>query len=94
LNKWFLDLIGFCMAYCVYIIYSPKFDKYYVGQTNDFETRLFRHNNGLETFTRPFRPWTRICVIEKPSRSEAVILEKKLKNYNRNKLLEFIKKYT
>lgn len=48
--------------YYVYINYSEKFDKFYIGQTNNF-------------------------------RSEAIILEKKLKNLNRQRLLAFIEKY-
>jgi putative endonuclease len=28
----------------VYILYSSKHDKYYVGQTDDVERRLVKHN--------------------------------------------------
>jgi predicted GIY-YIG superfamily endonuclease len=41
----------------VYILFSKKFDKYYVGQTNDFTNRLKRHNDGYDGFTKPYRPW-------------------------------------
>jgi len=75
------------MVYYVYIIYSESHDKYYIGQTSDFAERIRRHNKGLEKFTSPYCPWTRICVIEKSNRSEAVKLEKKLKNLNRIKLI-------
>ncbi|MDZ4663347.1 MAG: GIY-YIG nuclease family protein [Bacteroidota bacterium] len=46
--------------YFVYIIYSAKFDKFYIGQTNDFQARILRHNNGYEGFTKPFHPWEKI----------------------------------
>ncbi len=34
------------MSHCVYILYSEKFDRYYIGQTQDFNERLSRHNSG------------------------------------------------
>jgi predicted GIY-YIG superfamily endonuclease len=55
---------------------------------------LKRHNNGLEKFSAPYAPWVIRCVIEKSTRSEAMILEKKLKNLNKKKLLKFIEKYS
>ncbi|MBL7918612.1 MAG: GIY-YIG nuclease family protein [Bacteroidia bacterium] len=70
----------------VYIIYSEKFDKYYVGQTNDFDSRLMRHNSGYEGFTKPFRPWEKILVLEKNNRAEAMDLERKLKNLSKRLL--------
>jgi hypothetical protein len=30
----------------VYVLYSRSLEKYYVGQTNDLEDRLKRHNSG------------------------------------------------
>ena len=80
--------------YTVYIIYSESHDKYYIGQTNDFEQRIHRHNSGYVSSTKPYIPWKPVCLLYKPSRSEAMILEKKLKNLNRNRLLSFIDKYS
>ena len=82
------------VSYYVYILYSASHDKYYIGQTNDVGQRLKRHNNGLEKFTSPYSPWISKCVIEKTTRGEAMILEKKLKNLNRQKLQKFIEKYS
>lgn len=81
------------MAFFVYIIYSEAHDKFYIGQTQDFTTRLHRHNSGIEKFTSPYLPWIPKCIIEKATRSEAMVLEKKLKNLNRQKLTKFIDKY-
>jgi putative endonuclease len=78
----------------VYVLYSEVHDKYYIGQTQDVSMRLTRHNSGLEKFTSPYIPWILKCVIEKQTRGEAMILEKKLKNLNRQKLLKFIAKYS
>ncbi|WP_353477491.1 GIY-YIG nuclease family protein [Arenibacter sp. M-2] len=41
----------------VYILYSEKRSKYYVGQTADIERRLKRHNQGVVPFTKSGTPW-------------------------------------
>jgi putative endonuclease len=85
----------FCpMPFYVYILHSEAADRYYVGQTQDTESRLSRHNNGYEKSTSPFIPWKLILCLEKESRGEVMILEKKLKNLSRQRLREFIVKYT
>ena len=81
------------MSYFVYILYSEKYDRYYIGQTQETLLRLRRHNKGLEKATAPYIPWEIKCAIKKLTRGEAMILEKKLKNLNRQKLLKFIAKY-
>ncbi|MCC7401722.1 MAG: GIY-YIG nuclease family protein [Chitinophagaceae bacterium] len=82
------------MLFYVYIIYSEGYDRYYIGQTQDFETRLQRHNNGMEKATKPYKPWKLKCLIIKSTRGEAMILEKKIKNLNREKLERFIATYS
>ncbi len=79
--------------FIVYIIYSESFDKYYIGQTNDFNQRLNRHNLGQVISTKFYVPWALKCSINKESRAQAIVLEKKLKNLNRTRLLAFIDKY-
>ena len=41
----------------LYIIYSPSFDKFYVGISNDVVKRLLAHNNGKSSFTKRGIPW-------------------------------------
>lgn len=77
----------------VYINYSEKFDKFYVGQTENFEARLKLHNSGLVKSTKPYTPWKNVIQIKKSSRAESMALERKLKNLNRARLVAFIKKY-
>jgi putative endonuclease len=43
--------------YSVYIIYSQKLDKYYVGHTSDIEKRLIDHNTGVSTYTSKSSDW-------------------------------------
>jgi len=79
--------------YLVYILYSERFDKFYIGQTNDMDDRFKRHNAGQVQFTAPFIPWRLMCTIKKESRPEAVGLEFKLKNLSKARLSAFIEKY-
>jgi putative endonuclease len=41
----------------VYIIYSQKLDKYYIGACTDLERRLYEHNIGHSKFTSTGIPW-------------------------------------
>jgi putative endonuclease len=77
----------------VYILYSEVHLRFYIGQTNNIDDRLLRHNSGKEKSTAPYKPWELLCSIIKETRSEAMILEKKLKNLNSEDLRKFIVKY-
>ena len=74
--------------YAVYILYSKTSLKYYTGQTNNLEDRLFRHNSGLSLSTKLGRPWTLIYQIQFNTRSEAVQLEIKIKKRGAKRYLE------
>ena len=76
-----------------YILYSETLDRYYKGHTNNVSNRLKRHSAGTESFTSTGIPWILVLTIEKPTRQEAAILERKLKNLNNERLLMFIEKY-
>ncbi len=81
------------MKYSVYILYSPLIDSYYKGQTSDLHERIRRHNSGYEKATKRGVPWQLVWSTEKETRSEAIILERKLKNLSREKTKQFIDKY-
>jgi putative endonuclease len=79
------------MQYSVYILYSEKFDRYYVGQTNNLENRFYRHNAGYVKSTKPFKPWRLVGQINVEDRKTAVALESKIKRYkSRIKIQEII----
>ena len=80
--------------YFVYILKSQKIDRNYIGQTKNITKRIYLHNSGQVKSTKGYAPWKIVCIIEKTTRSEAMILEKKLKNLNRLRIDEFIKKYS
>ena len=87
-----MGLLNFFMYY-VYILYSKSKDRFYKGQTSNLKGRVDRHNSGKVTSTRNAGPWILLWSSHKESRSEAMILEKKLKNLNRGRLIEFMLKY-
>jgi len=82
------------MKYYVYILFSEAFDTYYKGQTNNLQERVLRHNSGFEKATARYRPWSLVWFTEKKNRSEAVLLEKKLKNLSKDRTVDFISKYS
>jgi putative endonuclease len=78
----------------VYILYSASSDKYYIGQSENVEERLKVHNSNKKTYTSPYRPWILKLVIKKATRSDAIVLEKKLKNLSRERLISFVNKHS
>jgi putative endonuclease len=75
------------MGYFVYIIQSYKDESLYVGQTNNLEERLRRHNQGRSKYTKPKRPWELLHSEESETRSEAARREKEFKVLHRKDLL-------
>ncbi len=63
----------------VYILYSGVRQRYYVGQTNEINQRLQRHNGGKVKSTKTGVPWRLIKVFKVSSRSEAMLLEERIK---------------
>ena len=68
------------MRYSVYLLYSPSFDRTYVGQTKEIDPRLSMHNAGRVRSTKAYRPWVLVYVEEYGTRSEAMAREKWLKS--------------
>ena len=61
--------------FSLYIIYSPKLDKYYVGHTRNMSTRLEQHNAGISTFTAKANDWVLKFRKEFPTRQLALQAE-------------------
>ena len=45
------------MMFFVYIIFSEKLNRYYVGHTEDIVVRLNQHNSGFSSFTAKAKDW-------------------------------------
>ncbi len=68
--------------YCVYIIYSEKIDKFYIGITTDIQNRLDKHNNGFysNSFSSCAKDWQIFHTIDCKSKHQAYRVEKHIKN--------------
>ena len=67
----------------IYILYSTKAGKYYVGVTSDVLRRLEEHNNPIKPgkFTAKHLPWELMASFEcTKSRGDALKIEKFIKN--------------
>ena len=65
--------------FCVYIIYSQRLQRYYVGSAEVVERRLQEHNRGKSVSTRAGIPWELIRTESFPTRSKALFHERKIK---------------
>ena len=72
----------------VYIIYSPSLDKYYIGQTENIESRLFRHLNSGNKSTKKAKDWVLKHFEIFNSRSEAIKRELEIKSKKSRKYIE------
>jgi putative endonuclease len=80
------------MRYWVYILRSQSTERYYCGSTEDVERRLRQHNDpdygGTKTTKRFAGPWRLVWKQEHPSRSEAMLAEKQIKNRGISRFLD------
>ena len=79
----------------VYIIYSEKADKFYIGQTMDLEERLQQHNSGVfeKCSTKIANDWEIFHLISCKSRKLAIMIEKHIKKMRSRKYILNLKKY-
>jgi putative endonuclease len=74
--------------YFVYILEALESKKYYIGQTENLKERLKRHNEGKNVYTKAYIPWQLKWWKEFETRSEAIIIERKLKGIKKRIGLE------
>jgi len=81
--------------FIVYILYSPKLDRYYTGTTDNLLRRLEEHENGTfsNSFTGKGRPWQLYLSIEGLESGQAYKIEKHIKRMASKKYKEDLKKY-
>ena len=82
------------MVYHVYILYSVKLNRFYVGHTSNLENRFKKHNNGESAYTSQGIPWNLLWSTTKNSYRRAEALEFKLKNLSRVRKIKFMKNYS
>ena len=71
--------------FSVYVLRSLKDQRFYIGQTNNLEERIRRHNEGRVPSTKGRRPLILVWSESLDSRSKAVVRERELKNLKANK---------
>ena len=71
--------------YYVYILQSQKKGIFYRGVSNNLTRRFEEHNNGFEKATKAYKPWNLVWFTTKETKSDALKLEKKLKNLGTQK---------
>ena len=77
------------LMYYIYILYSVKSDKYYIGYTQDIYRRIDEHNNiKFNTFTHKHRPWEVYALFQvSDNKAEAIKLERFIKKQKSRSLI-------
>ena len=78
--------------YYIYVLFSEKLNKRYIGSTRDVNNRLKEHNTGKSRFTKAGVPWKLIYQESYQSNHEARRRELFLKSGVGRKLLDQIVK--
>ncbi len=72
----------------LYIIYSSKIDRYYVGITENLNLRLERHNLGWGRYTKRGIPWVMVYSEKFPTKANALKREHEIKKYKSRTYIE------
>ena len=80
------------MVYYIYIIYSKKLNRFYVGTTDNVAKRIQEHNEGLysSSFTVKGIPWILKLSFECKSSKKAYELERFIKKMKSKVFIEKI----
>ena len=66
--------------YFTYVLYSPRFNKIYIGFSGDLQNRLLIHNDSPNTgWSAQLHPWEILYSEEFAAKAEAMKREKQLK---------------
>ncbi len=76
--------------YYVYIIYSVKLSKKYIGFTEDLQRRITEHNNGKDAFTSKGLPWRLVYYQAFISKKDAMAEERFLKTGKGRERIKFL----
>ena len=90
LNRLRAIFFVFTMSYSVYIIFSAKLDRYYVGYTEDIEVRLQQHNQGISDYTSVAQDWVLLYSEKFDIRQCAKSREMEIKRKKSRKYIEWL----
>ena len=68
------------MFFYVYVLYSERFNRLYIGYSSDLKKRFLQHNQGKSKATKPFRPYQLIFYEAFTEESDAKAREVYLKS--------------
>jgi len=71
-------------------VYILKGARYYVGSTTDLERRIAEHKRGHNSTSKRIGRWNLAWSKKCPTLKKARTLEKKIKNWKSNKMIERI----
>jgi len=74
--------------FTVYILYSKKLDRYYIGHTGNLEDRIERHNQGRSKSTKAGVPWILVYQERLENKPEAYKREMTIKKMKSRKYIE------
>jgi len=81
------------MSFCVYILFSPSLDKFYVGSTDNVDKRLIEHNSGFYkgAYTSKRSDWEIFLHFNCSSRQRAKLIESHIKNMKSSTFIRNLK---
>ena len=65
--------------YWVYVLYSPRARRFYIGISEDLQQRLDQHNTGRSYWTARYAPWECVFKTQCPDITQARKFENRLK---------------
>ena len=74
----------------IYIIYSEKVNKYYVGQTENIEERMISHNSSISKYTSISDDWNLVYTESFDTINEAIQRENEIKKKKSRKYIEWL----
>ena len=78
------------MTFYMYIIYSKKLDKYYIGYCEDISIRVNKHNFGSTASTKPGIPWRLAYYEQFSTKTDAIRRELEIKKKKSRKYIEYL----
>jgi len=82
------------MKHCVYILYSEKLDRFYIGETSNFDSRMEFHNNSdVKKFTGKAKDWELFLKFDCECKAQALSIEKHIKRMKSRVYINNFMKY-
>ncbi|UMY66121.1 MULTISPECIES: GIY-YIG nuclease family protein [unclassified Flavobacterium] len=80
--------------YTVYILFSEKLNRFYIGATSDFDTRWHYHQHAENhKFTHKASDWILFLSIACTNKTQAFAVEKHIKAMKSKTYIQNLKKY-